>query len=112
MAILHTGNHSGLGSVPDLNGSLVMDHFNNFLWGHIPKQSCKLSGGLRTEHPNILFHLNMAESEEELKSLLIKVKGESENAGLKLSIQKTKIMASCPITSCKWMGKQSKQWQT
>ena len=51
----------------------------------------------------------MAESEEELKSLLIKVKGESENAGLKLSIQKTKIMASCPITSCKWMGKQSKQ---
>jgi len=54
----------------------------------------------------------MAESEEELKSLLIKVKGESENAGLKLSIQKTKIMAACPITSCKWMGKQSKQWQT
>ena len=40
----------------------------------------------------------MAESEEELKSLLIKVKEESENAGLKLSIQKTKIMASCPIT--------------
>ena len=41
----------------------------------------------------------MAESEEELKSLLMKVKEESENAGLKLSIQKTKIMASCPITS-------------
>ena len=40
----------------------------------------------------------MAESEEELKSLLMKVKKESENAGLKLSIQKTKIMASGPIT--------------
>ena len=41
----------------------------------------------------------MAESEEELKSLLMKVKEESEKADLKLSIQKTKIMASSPITS-------------
>ena len=41
----------------------------------------------------------MAESEEDLKSLLMKVKEESEKAGLKLSIQKTKIMASGPITS-------------
>ena len=41
----------------------------------------------------------MAESKEELKSLLIKLKEESEKAGLKLSIQKTKIMASSPITS-------------
>ena len=41
----------------------------------------------------------MAESEEELKSLLMKVKEESEKVGLKLNIQKTKIMASCPITS-------------
>ena len=41
----------------------------------------------------------MAESEEELNSLLMKVKGESEKAGLKLNIQKTKIMASGPITS-------------
>ena len=41
----------------------------------------------------------MAESEEELKSLLMKVKEESENLGLKLNIQKTKIMASGPITS-------------
>ena len=40
-----------------------------------------------------------AESEEELKSLLMKVKKESEKFGLKLNIQKTKIMASCPITS-------------
>ena len=41
----------------------------------------------------------MAESEEELKSLLMKMKAESEKAGLKLSIQKTKILASSPITS-------------
>ena len=43
----------------------------------------------------------MAKSEEELKSFLMKVKEESEKAGLKLNIQKTKIMASSPITSCK-----------
>ena len=41
----------------------------------------------------------MAESEEKLKSLLMKVKEESEKAGLKLNIQKTKIMAPCPNTS-------------
>ena len=41
----------------------------------------------------------MAESEEELKSLLMKVKEESDKVGLQLNIQKTKIMASCPITS-------------
>ena len=46
----------------------------------------------------------MAESKEELKSLLMKVKEESEKAGLKLSIQKTKIMASGPITSWKIDG--------
>ena len=53
----------------------------------------------------------MAESEE-LKSLLMKVKEESEKVGLKLNIQKTKIMASDPITSWKQMGKQRKQCQT
>ena len=53
----------------------------------------------------------MAESEEELKSLLMKVKVESEKVGLKLNIQKTKIMASGPITSWQ-MGKQWKQCQT
>ena len=46
----------------------------------------------------------MAESEEELKSLLMKVKEESEEVGLKLNIQKTKIMASGPITSWKIDG--------
>ena len=51
----------------------------------------------------------MAESEEELKSLLMKVKEESEKVGLTLNIQKTKIMASGPITSGQIMGKQWKQ---
>ena len=51
----------------------------------------------------------MAESEEELKSLLVKVKEESEKVGLKLNIQKTKIMASGSITSWQKMGKQWKQ---
>ena len=46
----------------------------------------------------------IAESEEELKSLLMKVKEESEKVGLKLNIQKTKIMASSPITSCEIDG--------
>ena len=46
----------------------------------------------------------MAESEEELKSLLMKVKEESEKVGLKLNLQKTKIMASGPITSCQIDG--------
>ena len=49
----------------------------------------------------------MAESEEELKSLLMKVKEESENVGLKLNIQKTKIMASGPITSNRWGNRET-----
>ena len=54
----------------------------------------------------------MEESEEELKSLLMKVKMESEKVGLKLNIQKTKIMASGPITSWEIDGKQCSQCQT
>ena len=54
----------------------------------------------------------MAESEEELKSLLMKVKEESEKAGLKLNIQKTKIMASGPITSWQIDGETVEQRQT
>ena len=54
----------------------------------------------------------IAESEEELKSLLMKVKEESEKVGLKLNIQKTKIMTSGPITSWQIDGKQWKQCQT
>ena len=53
----------------------------------------------------------MGESEEELKSLLMKVKVESEKVGLKLSVQKTKIMASGPITSWQIEREQGKQEQ-
>ena len=71
--------------------------------------------GLKAARKNInnLRYVNdttfMAESKEELKSLLMKVKKESEKAGLKLNIQKTKIMASSPITSWQRDGKQWKQ---
>ena len=51
----------------------------------------------------------MAESEEELKSFLMRVKEESEKAGLKLNIQKSKIMASSPITSWQIDGEKWKQ---
>ena len=54
----------------------------------------------------------MAESEEELKSLLMKVKEESEKVGLKINVQKTKIMASVPITSWEIDWKQWKPCQT
>ena len=54
----------------------------------------------------------MEGTKEELKSLLMKVKEESEKTGLKLDIQKTKIMASSPITSWQIDRKQQKQWQT
>ena len=54
----------------------------------------------------------MAESEEELKSLLMKVKEESEKAGLKLSIEKTKIMVSGPITSWQIGGKRVETVET
>ena len=65
----------------------------------------KAQAGIKTSRRNInnLRYADdttlMAESEEELKSLLMKVKGESEKVGLKLNIQKTKIMASGPIIS-------------
>ena len=54
----------------------------------------------------------MAESKEELKSLLKKMKEESEKVGLKVNIQKTKIIASSPMTSWQIDGKQWKQWET
>ena len=53
----------------------------------------------------------MAESEEEPKSFLMGIKEESEKAGLKLNIQKTKIVASCPITSWQIDGEKWKKWQ-
>ena len=63
-----------------------------------PKLESRLPGEISTASDmQVIPH--MAESEEELKSLLMRVKEESEEAGLKLNIEKTKIMASSPITS-------------
>ena len=75
-------------------------------------------GGIKIAGRNINHLRNaddttlMAESEEELKRLLMKMKEESEKVGLKLNIQETKIMASGPITSWEIDGKQWKQCQT
>ena len=72
---------------------------------YIQSTSCEAQAGIKIAGRNInnLRYADdttlMAESEEELKSLLMKVKEESETVGLKLNIQKTKIMASGPITS-------------
>ena len=80
---------------------------------YVQSTSCEMPGQIQIEaqagiklagrNNNYLRYLDdttlMAESEEELKSLLMKVKEESEKAGLKLNIQKTKMMASGPITS-------------
>ena len=66
---------------------VIISHGNHFVWKYI--------NNLRYADDTTL----MAESEEELKSLLMKVKEESEKVGLKLNIKKTKIMASGPITS-------------
>ena len=76
-----------------------------------PKLESRLPGEISITSDMQMTTL-MAQSEEELKSLLMKVKEESGKVGLKLNIQKTKIMASGPITSCKYIGKQWKQWLT
>ena len=75
------------------------------------KLESRLLGEISRTSDTQMIH-PMAESEEELKSLLMKVKEESEQVGLKFNIQKTKIMASGPITSWQINGKQWKQWLT
>ena len=78
----------------------------------------KAEAGIKTAQRNInnLRYADdttlMAESEEELKSLLMKLKEETEKVGLKFNIQKMKIMASGPITSWEIFGEQGKQWLT
>ena len=78
-------------------------YMQNTSWETLDWKKQKLESRLPGKNVNNLRHVDdttlMAESEEELKSLLMKVKEESENVGLKLNIQKTKIMASGPITS-------------
>ena len=76
------------------------------------KLGSRLPGQISTNSDNADDTTLMAESEEEVKNLLMKVKEECEKVGLKLNIQKTKIMASGPITSWEMDGKQWKQCQT
>ena len=69
-------------------------------WLEEAQAGIKIAGSININNLRYADDTNlMAESEEELKSLLMKVKEESEKVGLKLNIQKTKIMASGPITS-------------
>ena len=68
------------------------------------KLESRLPGEISTTSDKQIITTLMAESEEELKSLLMRVKEESEKAGLKLNIQNTKIMASDPITSLQING--------
>ena len=72
------------------------------------KLESRLPGEVSIASDTQMTPLLMAESEKELKSLLMKVKEESEKVGLKVNIQKTKIRVSCCITHGKQMGKQWK----
>ena len=75
----------------------------------------KLESRLLGEISNLRYaddNTLMAESKEKLKSFLMKMKKESEKVGLKLNIQKTKIMASSPITSWQIDGEMVETWQT
>ena len=100
-------------------GCILSPCFFNFYAAYIMQNAWldEAQAGIKIAGRNINNHRYadettlMAESKEELNSLLMKVKEENENVGLKLNIQKTKIMASGPITSWE-MGKQWKQCQT
>ena len=84
-------------------------------WETLGWKKHKLESRLPWEIPINLRYADdttLMEESKELKSLLMKVKEESEKAGLKLNIQKTKITSSGPITSWQIDGKQWKQWQT
>ena len=83
---------------PRLHQRLLHTHrqvWVSLLWGHCSQISGRSNNNLRYADDTTLI----AKSEEELKTLLMKVKEEREKVGLKLNIQKTKIMASGPITS-------------
>ena len=92
--------------------SLLFNALSRFFIGFLPRSKCLLISWLQSpsidilEPKKIVCHFRyaddttlMAESEEELKSLLMKLKEDSEKSGLKFNIQQLKIMASSPITS-------------
>ena len=86
-------------SITNSRSSLKLMSIESIPGGPVDKNSPANAGDTSLIPGLGRFHVPMAESEEELKSLLMKVKEESEKVGLKLNIQKTKIMASGPITS-------------
>ena len=81
------------------------------MWGGLDKAQAgiKIAG---RNNSKVRYVDDLMTESEELKSLLMKVKEESEKVGLKLNIQKTKVMASSPIISWQIDGKQWKQWLT
>ena len=101
-------------------GCILSPYLFNFCAEYIMRNAGleEAQAGIKISRRNInsLKYTNattlMAKSKEELQSLLMKVKEDSEKSGLNLSIQKTKIMASSPITSWEIDGKQRKQWLT
>ena len=96
-----TGSKSGMEYIKDV---YCHPAYLTYLYGEYIRRDTGLDeaqAGIKTARRNVNANDTalMAESEEELKSLLMKVKEESEKVDLKLNIQKTKIKASCPITS-------------
>ena len=88
--------------IDDANEKIYLTYMQSTSWETLSQMKHKLESSLPGEisvTSDVQMTPFMAESEEELKSLLMKVKEESERVGLKLNIQKTKIMASGPITS-------------
>ena len=111
---------TSLGSSALQADSLPLSHLRTSLYAEYILQNARLDevqAGIKTAKRNMnnLRYADdtslMAKSEAELKSLLMRVKEESEKAGLKLNIPKTKIMASGPITSQQIDGEKMEQWQ-
>ena len=99
-----TGSTSGKDYVKSVHGHhAYLTHYAEYIMRNAGLDEAQAGSKIQEEISRNLRYVNettlMAESEKELKSLLMKVKEESEKAGLKLNIQKTEIMASGPITS-------------
>ena len=99
-------------SVLFMYGNLHAEYIMRNAWLEKAQAGIKITGRNINNLRYADYTTLMAESEEELKSLLMKVKEQSEKVGLKLNIQKTKIMASGPITSWEIDGETVKQCQT
>ena len=98
-----TGSKSGKESVKAILSPCLFNWYAEYIMRNTGLDEAQAGIKIAGRNINILRYANdttlTAESEEELKSLLMKVKEESEKVGLKLNIQKTKVMSSSPITS-------------